>query len=207
MMGYVKGTVIRLCIHHLLLDGYSLGLFLEDLMSSYELLYLGKDASLPKNTAPTREWLGFLIDYVNSERMADEISYWRSLSWDKAASIPADYSCSDQRNTESSMRVIHRTLSKNVVGILKEKLVAKEKIPFENLLVTALTQALTRFSKNEWLPMRVIKSARGVDGHSFDLSRTLGWLTVDSVYMLRADESLGDAFSLLHYPTSSSANS
>ena len=64
------GGRLLLAGHHLVVDGVSWRVLLEDLQTAYSQLTAGKEASLPAKTTPYRRWAEALREYAASDEVA-----------------------------------------------------------------------------------------------------------------------------------------
>ena len=63
-------------IHHLVVDGVSWRVLLEDLQSVYEQLAAGVAVRLPAKTTSYRQWAAALAEYASSEVVSEQAEYW-----------------------------------------------------------------------------------------------------------------------------------
>ncbi|WP_020619067.1 non-ribosomal peptide synthetase [Paenibacillus daejeonensis] len=73
------GTHLFLCIHHLVVDGVSWRILLEDLSTLYTGLLSGEGAELPPKTASVQRWSEELAEYADSYLLKRELPYWSAL--------------------------------------------------------------------------------------------------------------------------------
>ena len=86
---FSKGARLLWCIHHLIVDGVSWRILLEDLHTAYQQLSRGKAIKLPPKTTSFKTWAERLSDYAQSEALANEMAYWQTLS--HLPMLPLDY--------------------------------------------------------------------------------------------------------------------
>ena len=77
-----------LIIHHLVVDGVSWRILLEDFKTAYQQWKEGEELRLPPKTASFREWAELEAEYAGSRELERELDYWqkteaesRSLDW------------------------------------------------------------------------------------------------------------------------------
>nr|WP_246072358.1 HAD-IIIC family phosphatase [Catenovulum sediminis] len=182
-----NGSVIGWGIHHLLTDGYSTDVVMEDLFNCYQALVQGQTYRLPEKTMSVPAWLDLLSQYVNGPEMNSEIEYWRTLPWQGVAAIPSDIATDKQKNTLDTETTVTAVLPHKYTQYLLENAVARLGTTFVNVLIAAVTQSVSEFAKGDWLSMKVIDSGRNLAlQDNVDLSRTVGWLSIDRLLMLQA---------------------
>src|SRR6202035_5756908 len=82
---------LLLIAHHLVVDGVSWRILLEDLRSGYEQLERGERVQLPAKTSSFKSWSEHLQRYADSEELRGELAYWRSLEVHNTARLPVDH--------------------------------------------------------------------------------------------------------------------
>jgi amino acid adenylation domain-containing protein len=107
-LGIDKKARLLIIIHHLVVDGVSWRILLEDLQTAYQQLSQGKTIQLSAKTTSFKDWARQLTDYAQSEVLKSELDYWLSPSYDAVDSIPVDYA--QGINTTASARTISVSL-------------------------------------------------------------------------------------------------
>lgn len=79
-----------IAIHHLLIDGVSWRILLEDFASGYEQAERGQTIQLPQKTDSFPFWADQLSKYAAETDMEEEIAYWTELSSIKPQPLPKD---------------------------------------------------------------------------------------------------------------------
>ena len=70
------GQRLLLAIHHLVVDGVSWRILLEDLKAAYEALCQGRPAGLPPKTGSFQDWAERLRAYAQSKALQAEAKFW-----------------------------------------------------------------------------------------------------------------------------------
>ena len=70
------GERLLVVIHHLVVDGVSWRILLEDLQTGYQQLSAGEAIRLPAKTTSFKRWAELLKEYAESESVGQELSYW-----------------------------------------------------------------------------------------------------------------------------------
>jgi len=176
------GDRLFIAMHHLLVDGVSWRILLEDLITLYESVGTGRAAEPRGNSASFAAWARGLDAYAQSEPVLRQLPYWQSLAGTKNLPLPVDHG--DGGNRYADAEVIHLRLdAARSRALLYEAHVAYATTA-EDLLVAALSATL-----REWLggDGQVI----GMEGHGregvlggLDFSRTIGWFTALYPYAL-----------------------
>ncbi|MBV6334148.1 hypothetical protein KUT65_42045, partial [Pseudomonas aeruginosa] len=81
---------LLLAIHHLVVDGVSWRVLLEDLQQVYRQLDEGAEPALPAKTSAFRDWAGRLQAYAGSESLREELGWWQARLGGQSAEWPCD---------------------------------------------------------------------------------------------------------------------
>ncbi|PMB02622.1 non-ribosomal peptide synthetase, partial [Fischerella thermalis CCMEE 5273] len=160
-------------VHHLVMDGYSWRIFLEDLQTAYEQLTKEGPVKLPPKSISFKEWARALYDYVDAESFTKEHTVWSEMIPSAVDPIPVDRD--EGENTEGSARTVSVILGENETNRLLHHVHHAFKTRIDDILLTALS-----FTLKDWGSAAFID----VEGHGrrplveeLDLSRTIGWFT------------------------------
>ncbi|BES72570.1 hypothetical protein RE428_35880 [Marinobacter nanhaiticus D15-8W] len=177
---------LLLSFHHLIVDGVSWRILLEDLTRAYQRVESGLTSDLGPASASYQQWAHHLADASDSGQWDSELDYWARLG-EGAEAWPVDNP--DGRNaTIDATHCEWRLPAGQTRRLLRETLAARN-VGIDDLLLAALAEGL-----RAWGGLR--EPLIAVEGHgrepldeTLDLSRTLGWFT--SLYPLRV-HSAGD---------------
>ncbi|MEK8173422.1 condensation domain-containing protein [Streptomyces sp. M19] len=81
---------LLLALHHLVVDGVSLRILVEDLETAYRALRAGAPVRLPARTTSFRGWSRALGRYARSPEVTGQLDYWRGVPSAAAARLPVD---------------------------------------------------------------------------------------------------------------------
>ncbi len=152
-------------IHHLVVDGISWRVLLEEL----ELLLSSTEpgpASVSFSRATER-----LQAYARSQEVAAAADWWLQLPWSQVAPLPVDNPGGD--NTVASARRLVTTLSAEETEALLRRTSAR----VDEVLLTALVHALTEWTGGAAALIDLESHGREAIFEDLDVSRTVGWFT------------------------------
>lgn len=69
-----------LCIHHMVIDGVSWRILVDDLQRGYRQAKEQKQIIMPSKTISYKKWVDSLYDYANSHHLEKEKLYWHEVS-------------------------------------------------------------------------------------------------------------------------------
>jgi non-ribosomal peptide synthase protein (TIGR01720 family) len=180
---------LLIAIHHLAVDGVSWRILVEDFQTVYEQLRRGEAVKLPMKTTSFQQWARLLNDYAQTNEAESELEYWMAIGGDGVAPLPPlPVDTPGGANTEDLTRVVQAALSEEETRSLLHEAQASYRAEINDLLLTALAVALTRWTKSPAVLVDLEGHGREVilEGpNTVDLSRTVGWFT--SLYPARLE--------------------
>lgn len=176
-----RGRRLLITIHHLVVDGISWRILLEDLGR----LYLNPAESLPRKSTSYQEWAEALQGYSQSELLVKQIPYWEEVL--KANQFaPLDFIVPDGESRFGEMRdtvSCQIALSEEETETLLTKANESYNTEINDLLLTGLVKTLKTWMHHETMVIRLEGHGREELFPNFDLARTVGWFT--SVYPVK----------------------
>ncbi|MEG4456885.1 amino acid adenylation domain-containing protein [Microcoleus sp. N9_A1] len=192
-LGTQKPSRLLLVIHHLVVDGVSWRILLEDLQTAYQQLESGKPIQLHPKTTSFKHWAEKLTEYAFSPAAKKELTYWSNISTPKITHLPVD--CNQGANTEASARSVKVSLNEEETRALLQEIHKAYHTQINDILLTALVQVLATWSGSNSVIIDLEGHGREEILPDVDLSRTVGWFTtIFPVHLeLKATENLSDA--------------
>ncbi|MFN8596432.1 MAG: amino acid adenylation domain-containing protein [Anaerolineae bacterium] len=174
-----EGQSDRLLIaaHHLVIDGVSWPILLEDFHTAYQQLAAGQTVRLPLKTSSFQQWAQHLEAYAQSEELRIELAYWLDTSRGLLAQIPLDYVAESQLNTEASADSVTVALTVDETHTLLHDLPTAYRSEINDVLLTALTRALAEWTGSRTVSIDLESHGREALFDDLDVSRTVGWFT------------------------------
>jgi non-ribosomal peptide synthase protein (TIGR01720 family) len=176
--------------HHLVVDGISWRLILEDVHTALEQRGQNRPIALPPKSTAFQAWSQRLQTYPDMPNASAAQAYWLSERFRQPQPLPRDLVADDSLNTVDSGRLITQVLSAAYTQALLEDVPGVYHTQINDVLLTALVQTLA-----EWLGEDSVLFA--MEGHGretlfddIDVTRTVGWFT--SVFPVRLDLIPGD---------------
>ena len=179
-MGPDKPGRLLLTVHHLVIDGVSWRLLLEDVESAYWALQESKQVALPSRTASYKAWSAALGAYAERPEVQGQSDYWRTLADAPSAQLPRDHEAG--LNTEESTETVTATLTADQTELLLRQIPAVYHSQINDLLLTVLAESFRPWIGRQSLLVDVEGHGREDIG-AIDVSRTIGWFT--SIYPVR----------------------
>lgn len=165
-------------IHHLVVDGVSWRILLEDLQAVYNQMKQGQRVRLPAKSTSFKEWSERLQTYSDSGISKEVQDYWNEQEKKEVMKIPMDYPI--QETTEESIDQVTRTLEVEETHALLQEVPVTHKTRINEVLLTALGQAIVDRTNQQTVSIHLEGHGREEMIEGMNLSRTVGWFT--SIY-------------------------
>ncbi|MGX1304956.1 amino acid adenylation domain-containing protein/non-ribosomal peptide synthase protein (TIGR01720 family) [Streptomyces albogriseolus] len=171
-----RPPVLHLSVHHLVVDGVSWRLLVEDLEHAYHARRDGRDgaAALPRKSSPLRQWAERLAAHTAAGGFAAEKAYWTRETEGARAALPADL---EGTNTYASQRSVTVRISPEDTDLLLRTLPETYRTRANDVLLAALGRVLCDWSGHERVLVDVEGHGREDLFADVDTSRTVGWFT------------------------------
>ncbi|MBR8835868.1 MAG: amino acid adenylation domain-containing protein [Stigonema ocellatum SAG 48.90 = DSM 106950] len=170
-----KPSRLLLILHHLVVDGVSFRILLEDLQTAYQQLSHGEAISLPPKTTSFQQWSGLLQEYAQSPQLQQELAYWLVEPKAQVMPLPVDYP--EGSNIEGSNCIVSVSLTPEETRALLQEVPATYHTEINEVLLTALVQTTSQWTGTPNLLIDLEGHGREEIFAGVDLSRTVGWFT------------------------------
>ncbi|HYW19653.1 MAG TPA: amino acid adenylation domain-containing protein [Nodularia sp. (in: cyanobacteria)] len=181
-LGKDKPNRLLFIIHHLIIDGVSWRILLEDFQTAYTQLSQGQAIKLPAKTTAYKQWAQRLVNYAKSPQIEQELDYWLTESQKKIACLPVDFN--NGVNIVESAGKVSIALSESETQALLHDIPSAYRTQINEVLLTALSQTFTNWTGENSLLIDLEGHGREPLFSDVDLSRTVGWFTsVFPVYL------------------------
>ncbi|MBD1379486.1 non-ribosomal peptide synthetase [Metabacillus arenae] len=177
-----------LTIHHLIVDGVSWRVLLEDLQMLYHQATLKQPTKLPAKTTTFKEWAYTLNQYAEGEIVLRELDYWQKISRIEA-NIPTDKEMADLVNTEESLKKMTVSFSKEETASLLNRVNRTMDAKIQEILIAALVLVIKKWSNNHHIKIDIEGHGREEVRKGLNLSRTIGWFTTLFPFSIKLQES------------------
>ncbi|MFK8101670.1 MAG: amino acid adenylation domain-containing protein, partial [Saprospiraceae bacterium] len=186
-----KGEVIRMVLiktptttaknrllivaHHLVVDGVSWRILLEDIDRSLQTLVDTNTLSFGEKTSSYRQWGTALEAYSTNPRIEAQLPFWEKATR-KQSTLPVDHD-SPHKITRGSLKHHANQLGARDTTALLSKAQKAYQLEINDLLLAALIKTLSDWSANASVTI-------GLEGHGrehlfagINTSNTIGWFT------------------------------
>jgi amino acid adenylation domain-containing protein/non-ribosomal peptide synthase protein (TIGR01720 family) len=189
-MGNGSPDRLLLVVHHLVVDGVSWRILLEDLQVVYRQAVENRPIHLPPKTTSFRQWTERLRRYAEAEVMNDpSSSVWLTVQDEGSIVLPADDPTGSNR--EAAAETLTVLLGERNTQALLHEISAAYGTQINDVLLTALAQTLGRRTGLTRVTIDLEGHGREDLFPELDVSRTVGWFT--SVFPVTLDVARGSS--------------
>ncbi|MGC4098050.1 MAG: amino acid adenylation domain-containing protein [Nitrospira sp.] len=175
-MGQGLPDRLLIAVHHLVVDGVSWRILLEDLQSAYRQTVDRRPIQLPLKTTSFRQWAERVRRYGETDIMNDPSSaVWLTTQEERLIALPVDDASGSDR--EAAAETLTVSLDEQDTHALLHQVPAAYGTQINDVLLTALTQTLGRWTGFDRMTVDLEGHGREDLFPELDVSRTVGWFT------------------------------
>ncbi|MCK9802333.1 amino acid adenylation domain-containing protein [Pseudomonas sp. MAFF 302030] len=182
---------LLLVIHHLVVDGVSWRVLLEDLQAAYAQLMAGDAVVFSAKSSSLQTWARSLQNYAKSDTLQDELAFWERQVPASGTQLPCLQS--NGNNLVREAVSLHTRLDKALTRKLLQEAPAAYRTQINDLLLTALARVIVRWTGNESMSVQLEGHGREDLFDGVDLTNTVGWFTSVFPILLTPVETMGDS--------------
>ena len=180
-VGDETSSRLLLLAHHLVVDGVSWRVLIEDLETGCRQAMAGRPIQFPLKTTSFKEWAERLTAYAQSVPLRNQCDQWQALIESGTTGISVDHADSENREcwTRSEIVVLDERETDDLLHRVSQVLHAH----VSEILVSALARTMVRWTGSDSVMLDLEGHGRESLFDDVDLSRTVGWFT--SVFPVR----------------------
>ncbi|MET0396676.1 MAG: amino acid adenylation domain-containing protein, partial [Longimicrobiaceae bacterium] len=176
---------LLLVVHHLVVDGVSWRILLEDLQTAVEQMSRGEAVTLPAKTTSFQRWARRLAEHTARGGFDAELDFWLDEPRRMVRPLPVDSPEGRAHNTVGSSRTVSVSLDMDETRALLTEVPAAYRTQVGDVLLCALARAFAGWTGESRLLVELEGHGREELFEDVDLSRTVGWFT--TVYPVLLD--------------------
>jgi len=170
-----EGSYLLIAVHHLVIDGVSWRILLEDIETLYQLYEQKKHLSLPLKTHAYKWWTAQLVNYRQQPAHLKAAAYWAGFGHQPAAMLIPDM-LSDENTVGTAATETIWFSEADTAALLREVNLAYH-TQVQDLLLTAFLLSCNRVWGHPSLLIDLEGHGREEVVEGIDISRTVGWFT------------------------------
>ncbi|WP_338091300.1 condensation domain-containing protein [Planosporangium flavigriseum] len=180
VLGPKRAPFLFLAAHHLVVDGVSWRVLLDDLDTAYQQVTRGEEVRLGAKTTSYRDWAQRLAEFVADGGLDRELEYWTGIA---DVSTPTLEPVSPGSSAPTQM--VSVSLDAGDTDALLRAAPTAYRTRINDVLLTALAWALARRTGRSRVSIELEGHGREDILDGIDLSRTVGWFT--TIYPVALD--------------------
>ena len=199
----IKGSIVRqkgqddillITAHHMVMDGVSWRILLEDFYRIYSALYSNEKVNIPKKTISLIDWQKKINAYASdNEIKVTETDYWDEIQ-SLRFKLPNDFETNDWKIENTTK--LSNTLSQEQTSFLLKEAHSTYKTNISSILNTALALTLKEWTGLSEFVIELENHGRHIE--DVDVSRTIGWFTAMYPVKLKLfNDDLGDQIKVI----------
>ncbi|GAB6259741.1 amino acid adenylation domain-containing protein [Peribacillus sp. N1] len=165
--------VLLFTAHHLIVDGISWRIILDDFLTILKQLNDKKEVKLPMKTHSFKTWAEALQEYSKKD-FDTEKAYWQQIS-----NRDFTYLVDDDReeDTVGTANVLYKELDEDTLNNLIKKVNEIYNLELNETLIIALVITLNDLTNRSDIVIELERHGREFVNDYIDVSRTIGWFT------------------------------
>ena len=171
--GRQQPSCLLVIVHHLVVDGVSWRLLLEDLQKGYKQLERGENIDFGAKSTSFKRWAEVLKEYAQSAEITSELDYW--LQQQSDLRLKPEFTRGEP--TIHSSRAVTVSFTKSETQSLLQSVSKAHKDQTIDALLAALLQSFARWSSERSLVVELERHGREEVLDHVDLTSTVGWFT------------------------------
>jgi amino acid adenylation domain-containing protein/non-ribosomal peptide synthase protein (TIGR01720 family) len=169
------GDKLFIVIHHLIIDGISWRILLEDIITVYNSLKESSTVALPLKTNSFGEWCESLDKYLKSDEMEMALQYWINKNFKHSNLI--SYDMESPNNTFAYNEICSFSLNSDETTDLLENINRTFNTEINDILITAVVKTFCTIYNLSSINILIESHGREKVFDNLDISRTIGWFT------------------------------
>ncbi|WP_272512046.1 condensation domain-containing protein, partial [Bacillus altitudinis] len=188
-----NGDHLLMITHHLVIDGVSCRILLEDFMSLYHQAEKGEAMVLPPKTHSFKEWAEAVERYAQSQLLKNQKEYWAAIENRPFTTLPVDHEVKERKVADTKAVKMQLTEAET------EHLLTNVHLPYttemNDILLCALGLAVQEWTGQSHIHVQLEGHGREDILSGLDISRTVGWFTSMYPVVLEAkpNQTIADA--------------
>ncbi len=170
-LGPERSARLLIVIHHLVVDGVSWRILVEDLETACRQIARGEPVSLPAKTTSFQHWAERLA--AHAPQREDEAAFW--LAQSESAPLPVDLG--GEVGDAESARTVWSAFDTEETKALLQEVPQAYNTRIDDALLTALARTLTEWTGRDAVRVHLEGHGREDLFADVELTRTVGWFT------------------------------
>ncbi|MGH9241421.1 MAG: amino acid adenylation domain-containing protein, partial [Vicinamibacterales bacterium] len=185
-LGHTTPRRLLLSAHHLVIDGVSWRVLLDDLTFAVSQLTDGRAPAPRRKTTAVHDWAAMLVEQANRHGL--DPAFWIAQAG-RARALGVSPGAADARVTAGEAAPISCSIGREQTALVLREIPRSFDATIEEVLLAALARAFAACGHGSALFLDLERHGRSDAFDDVDLSRTVGWFT--TVFPLLLDTQAG----------------
>ena len=190
-----EGSEDRLLIivHHLVMDGVSWRVLVEDLQTAYQQISEKQPVKLPEKTSSFKQWAERINEHTQSTDHAEQIGFWNKVNAQAVPTLQPDFEETANNNLVASEARVKVQLDAGETKRFLNHTLGAYDLKFNDVLLAALLKTFQTSDGASAIRFDLEGHGRESVFNDLDVSRTIGWFTTLFPVTLEESESTPEA--------------
>ncbi|MCP4155657.1 MAG: amino acid adenylation domain-containing protein, partial [bacterium] len=182
-----QGDHLAIIIHHLVVDGISWRILLEDLAIGYRRALEQEEIRYQGKTHSYKEWALQIQRYSQSNQLLEELEYWEAQERKEVPPLPVEKNLQKEEKKIKNYLQQTMTLTKEETAALLYQVNQAYGTGINDILLAALSLAVKEWAGIDKLWINLEGHGRQEIIKKLEVSRTVGWFTAMYPLLLEID--------------------
>jgi amino acid adenylation domain-containing protein/non-ribosomal peptide synthase protein (TIGR01720 family) len=192
------GDHLMIIIHHLVVDGISWRILLEDFALGYQQVLNDVPLRFPPKTDSFKQWAQRLKTYAESPALLNQLEYWKHIEKTSIPPLPEDFKISPAEKKIKNLRSLRLTLNPEQTRQLLKEVNQAYSTEINDILLAAVGLAVKDWAGIDKVFINLEGHGRQEIIHDTDISRTVGWFTCQYPVLLEMNPPRGLSYTIKH---------
>ncbi len=184
----INGEIyLFICIHHLIMDGVSWAILVEDIYDALEQVSKQTEIVLPRKMTSYQEWAKRLNEYKYGKEIQDQIPYWQAI-----IDLQNESLIKAEKNEVDDFCDISIGFDQDTTETLLYKSSKAYQTEINDILLTALGRTIFDWRRQEKVMVMLEVHGREEVNGIMDIDRTLGWFTITYPVVIERKDAIDD---------------
>ncbi len=170
-----QGDHLIIIIHHLVVDGISWRIILNDFSFIYDRSIRGEEIPKADKTLSFKAWVDKIKDYAQSKKLLKELEYWSHLEEENIPRLPVDFEA--KSNKLKDEKIVGVELDEVETQNLLKGVNRAYNTEINDILLAALGMTVKLWTGEDKVVVNLEGHGREQIIENLDISETVGWFT------------------------------
>jgi non-ribosomal peptide synthase protein (TIGR01720 family) len=172
-----QGDYLLIAVHHLVIDGVSLRILLEDFHEGFRQVMKGETITFPLKTHSFQYWSKRLQEYASGEEILKELKYWSNQDPAEIKPLPVKRYARKELKKIKNVNMLRVSLGREQTHLLLTDTNKSYNTDIKDILLATLGIAIHKWAGLEKIAMNMEGHGREKIMDNVNIERTIGFFT------------------------------